>query len=69
VAAGDEVGARLTAGDVLLAHDGGRVVGANAQDIDRSGTLAALPALLERVRARGLVGVPVQDLVAAGTPH
>jgi peptidoglycan/xylan/chitin deacetylase (PgdA/CDA1 family) len=69
VAGGDEVGSRLRAGDVLLAHDGGRVVGPNPQDIDRSGTVAALPALLERVRRRGLVGVPVQDLVASGTPH
>ncbi|GAB3876918.1 polysaccharide deacetylase family protein [Terrabacter terrigena] len=69
VAAGDEVGSRLRAGDVVLAHDGGRVVGANPQDIDRSATLLALPALLESVRRRGLVGVPVQDLIAAGTPH
>lgn len=68
-AAGTEVGEGLRAGDVLLAHDGGRVVGANPQDIDRSGTLAALPSLLESLRRRGLLGVPVQDLVAAGTPH
>lgn len=69
VTAGTEVGEGLRAGDVVLAHDGGRVVGANPQDIDRSGTLAALPALLEGVRRRGLLGVPVQDLAAAGTPH
>ena len=69
VTAGTEIGMRLRSGEVLLAHDGGRVVGANPQEIDRSGTLAALPALLESVRRRGLVGVPVQDLVAAGTPH
>ena len=69
VAAGTEVGEGLRAGDVLLAHDGGRVVGPNPQDIDRSGTLAALPALLESLRRRGMIGVPVQDLVAAGTPH
>ena len=68
-AAGDEVGSRLRAGDVVLAHDGGRVVGPNPQDLDRSGTVAALPALLERVRRSGLAGVPVQDLVAAGSPR
>jgi peptidoglycan-N-acetylglucosamine deacetylase len=67
--AGEEVGSRLRAGDILLAHDGGRVVGPNPQDIDRSASVAALPSLLERLRRRGLVGVAVQDLVAAGTPH
>ena len=69
VAAGDAVGARLHPGDIVLAHDGGRVVGPNPQDLDRSHTVEALPALLERLRRRGLVGVPVQDLVTSGTPH
>ncbi|MGO4598144.1 polysaccharide deacetylase family protein [Terrabacter sp. 2RAF25] len=69
VAAGEEVGARLRAGDIVLAHDGGRVVGPNPQDIDRSRTLAALPTMLESLRRRRLVGVPVQDLVAGGTPR
>ncbi|MBC9821620.1 polysaccharide deacetylase family protein [Terrabacter sp. MAHUQ-38] len=67
--AGGAVGAVLGPGDVLLAHDGGRVVGPNPQDLDRSRTVEALPVLLERLRRRGLVGVPVQDLVASGTPH
>ncbi|KRF40621.1 polysaccharide deacetylase family protein [Terrabacter sp. Root181] len=68
-AAGDEIGAGLRRGDVVLAHDGGRVVGPNPQDIDRSRTVEALPALLERLRGAGLRGVPVQELVAAGRPR
>ena len=63
------VGAGLRRGDVVLAHDGGRVTGPNPQDLDRTSTVDALPSLLERLRRAGLVGVPVQDLVAAGTPR
>jgi peptidoglycan/xylan/chitin deacetylase (PgdA/CDA1 family) len=63
--AGERVGDRLRPGDVLLAHDGGRITGPNAQDLDRSATVAALPALFETLRRRGVNGVPVQELVAS----
>ena len=62
--AGIRVGDRLRRGDILLAHDGGRVTGPNAQDLDRSATVAALPALLEVLRRHGLTGVPAHELIA-----
>lgn len=65
-AAGEEVGAGLRPGDIVLAHDGGRVAGPNPQDIDRSRTVEALPRLLEKMRRADLLGVPVQDLIASG---
>ncbi|WP_242652704.1 polysaccharide deacetylase family protein [Intrasporangium flavum] len=67
--AGEAFGASLSVGDVVLAHDGGRIEGPNPQDLDRSRSVAALPHVLERLRRRGLVGVPVQDLVASGDPR
>jgi peptidoglycan/xylan/chitin deacetylase (PgdA/CDA1 family) len=63
--AGEAVGESLRPGDILLAHDGGRITGPNAQDIDRSATVAALPGLFETLRRRGIAGVPVQELVAS----
>lgn len=66
--AGEEVAARLRPGDVVLAHDGGRIAGPNPQELDRSRTVEALPRLLEQLRRDGLRGVPVQDLVASGRP-
>jgi peptidoglycan/xylan/chitin deacetylase (PgdA/CDA1 family) len=60
---GRDVGGRLQPGDVVLAHDGGRISGPNAQDLDRTPSVEALPALLDAVRRRGLVAVPVQDLL------
>jgi peptidoglycan/xylan/chitin deacetylase (PgdA/CDA1 family) len=47
--------ARAHAGDILLLHDGGG---------DRSATVAALPRILDGLRAKGLAVVPLQDLLA-----
>jgi peptidoglycan/xylan/chitin deacetylase (PgdA/CDA1 family) len=62
---GRTLGQSLQQGDVVLAHDGGRIGGPNAQDLDRSASVEALPALLDMLRQRGLVAVPVQDLIGA----
>ncbi len=62
---GTALGEGLERGDVVLAHDGGRISGPNAQDLDRTPSVEALPALLDALRRRGLVAVPVQDLLAA----
>jgi chitooligosaccharide deacetylase len=45
------MGGALRPGAIVLCHDGGHLDGPNPQSVDRSGTVAALPALLERVRA------------------
>lgn len=45
---------RTHPGAIVLAHDGGHLEGPNPQSIDRSGTVAALPALISLIRARGL---------------
>ncbi|MGW5238892.1 polysaccharide deacetylase family protein [Monashia sp. NPDC004114] len=62
---GRSVGESLQPGDVVLAHDGGRISGPNAQDLDRTPSVEALPALLDVLRRRGLLAVPVQDLLRA----
>jgi peptidoglycan/xylan/chitin deacetylase (PgdA/CDA1 family) len=52
------VGDTIAAGDVMLLHDG--VCHPEAEEsLDRSQTIAAVPAIVERARARGLEPVPL----------
>jgi peptidoglycan/xylan/chitin deacetylase (PgdA/CDA1 family) len=64
-AGGRALGEGLRRGDIVLAHDGGRISGPNPQAVDRTASVAALPALLEGLRRRGLLAMPVQDLLDA----
>ena len=50
-------------GSVLLLHDGGRVRGPNAQQLDRSATVEALPRLLTALRRRGLAAASLRRLL------
>jgi len=50
---------RVGPGDILLLHDGGG---------DRSATVAALPSILEGLRARNLPVIPLADLLAGQCP-
>jgi chitooligosaccharide deacetylase len=50
-------------GSVLLLHDGGRVRGPNAQQLDRTATVEALPRLLANLRRRGLAATSVRRLL------
>lgn len=61
-----QVVAASAPGSIVLCHDGGHLGGPNAQDIDRSQTVAALPALVEGLLARGLRPVALPELLAAG---
>jgi peptidoglycan/xylan/chitin deacetylase (PgdA/CDA1 family) len=49
-----------TAGSIILMHDGGG---------DRSQTLAALPKIIDGLRAKGLEPVTLDELMASGTPQ
>ncbi|WP_050349028.1 polysaccharide deacetylase family protein [Arsenicicoccus sp. oral taxon 190] len=65
-AGGRDLGGAVEPGAVVLAHDGGRVVGRWAQEYPRDQTLEALPHLLEALAGRGLRSVPVSELVRVG---
>lgn len=52
-------------GSIILAHDGGTIVGSAAAPLDRSRTIAALPLLLSGLAHRGLQAVGVPSLVGA----
>lgn len=51
-------------GSILLAHDGGAIVGSGRSPISRARTLQALPILLDGLRRKGLEIVDVPTLLA-----
>jgi chitooligosaccharide deacetylase len=66
--AGRTATARLIAADVkpgsiILAHDGGTIVGTHQQRYNRSASVAALPALIRGLQARGLQPVAMSSLL------
>jgi peptidoglycan/xylan/chitin deacetylase (PgdA/CDA1 family) len=61
-----QVVAASSPGSIVLCHDGGHLGGPNPQDVDRSQTVAALPALLDGLLTRGLRPVVLPELLAAG---
>ena len=62
--AGMRVGYFAEPGSIILVHDGGRIAGPNAQRIDRSRSVAALPHLLEKLQKRSLRPVTVPQLLS-----
>ena len=62
--AGMRVGYFAEPGSIILAHDGGRIAGPNAQRVDRSRSVAALPHLIEKLRQRSLAPVTVPQLLS-----
>ncbi|WP_411286082.1 polysaccharide deacetylase family protein [Lapillicoccus sp.] len=62
--AGLRVGYFAEPGSIILMHDGGSVVGPNAQRIDRSRSVAALPHLIEKLQKRSLTPVTVPQLLS-----
>jgi peptidoglycan-N-acetylglucosamine deacetylase len=60
---------RLLPGQVLLAHDGGRVMAPGGQVIDRGATMEALPVLLERLRRDRWDVVDLPTLGRQGSRH
>lgn len=61
---GTRAAAAIVAGDaqpggIILCHDGGFLDGPNPQRVDRSRTVAALPGLLDGLRARGFGFLPL----------
>lgn len=63
--AGRRVGYFAVPGSIILTHDGGSIAGPNAQHIDRSRSVAALPYLIEKLARRSLVPVTVPQLLGA----
>ena len=59
----------VSAGSIVLAHDGGRVMAPGGQRLDRSRTVEALPHLLERLRSDGWIPVDLPTLVRSGPPR
>lgn len=57
---------RAAPGQVLLAHDGGRVMCPGGQTIDRSATMDVLPFLLSGLRSAGWDVVDLPTLLARG---
>ena len=53
-------------GSIILCHDGGRLDGPNPQRQDRSRTVAALPAMLAGILAKGLTPALLSDLLRTG---
>jgi peptidoglycan/xylan/chitin deacetylase (PgdA/CDA1 family) len=62
-AAAAQVADGAHAGSVLLLHDGGRIPGPNAQELDRSATVEALPYLLAKLHRRGLAAASLRRLL------
>ncbi len=60
---------RVTPGQILLAHDGGRVMAPGGQTIDRSRTMEVLPFLLAGLRSAGWQVVDLPTLMRAGPPR
>lgn len=60
---------KIRPGSIILAHDGGRIVGSGRAPLSRARTMRALPDLLDGLTARGLKVVDVATLLhATGTP-
>ncbi|MGN6303000.1 MAG: polysaccharide deacetylase family protein [Angustibacter sp.] len=57
---------RAAPGQILLAHDGGRVMCPDGQTIDRSATMEVLPFLLSGLRSAGWAVVDLPTLLARG---
>lgn len=57
--AAERIAGRMRPGSVILTHDGGALDGPNPQRIDRSGSVAALPYLIDAIRDRGFTIRPV----------
>lgn len=58
----DELLADVGPGSIILAHDGGSIVGSGRRPLSRARTLAALPLLLDGLRAQRLQAVDVATL-------
>ncbi|GAB3592899.1 hypothetical protein GCM10027446_14310 [Angustibacter peucedani] len=58
--------ARTAPGQILLAHDGGRVMTSGGQSVDRTATMEVLPFLLSGLRSSGWDVVALPDLLARG---
>lgn len=56
--------AKTRPGSILLAHDGGVIVGSGRSPISRARTMQALPMLLEGLRRKGLDVVDIPTLLA-----
>jgi peptidoglycan-N-acetylglucosamine deacetylase len=61
----DELMGALRPGSIILAHDGGHIVGSGRRPISRERTMAALPLLLRRLHVRGLQAVDVATLLSS----
>ena len=57
---------RAQPGSIILAHDGGAVVGSPRRPLSRERTIAALPSLLSGLRSLGLEVVDVPTLMKVG---
>ena len=66
--AGAAVAGLLNPGEIVLAHDGSRVLGSPMRQRDRSRSVAQLQPLLETLEASGLMSVTVSRLANLG-PH
>lgn len=64
--AAEETARAAGPGSIILCHDGGALDGPNPQHLDRSGTVAALPRLLDRVLSVDLHPVPLHELLRHG---
>lgn len=58
---------RVKGGDIILFHDSGALV--RNEGGDRSATVEALPAVINGIKERGLVIVPLGVLLAGEEPH
>jgi hypothetical protein len=57
---------RAAPGQILLAHDGGRVMAPGGQIVDRSVTMEVLPFLLAGLRSAGWDVVDLPTLLSRG---
>ena len=55
-------------GSIILCHDGGSLDGPNAQHIDRSRTVEALPLMLDGLERNGLRAITLPELLRSGRP-
>ncbi len=54
----------LAPGEIVLAHDGNRIMGTSLRRQDRGQAIGQLPMMLAALDARGLRSVPVSQLLA-----
>jgi peptidoglycan-N-acetylglucosamine deacetylase len=65
----EQLVSEIRPGSIILAHDGGRIVGSGRPHLSRTRTVKALPDLLDGLAERGLKVVDVETLLqATGTP-